>query len=1079
MRILLAGLWARRGINAAALLVIWVAVTAAVLGPVYGRMSSEHLVDTRLDTRAPYTTGMSFSVEALDELPDDPDAYVAPDPRTLVDEASATVAAQDPGRFWPEETGWLLDRGGTMKYGATTFQVPLYWRDGMCDLAVVDGRCPAAAGEVLVQQVMARTLEVGAGDTLDLRFVDQYFQEVTDADQTSTVESERARQETFEVVGTYRVEDPEAPAWFDLSRFTGLQNLVPPPAMGEAAPPASPALLVDPSSMDSQTFRGGVDRPLDPGAVDLDSLDRVEALALRFQDRLLELSTGGEVEQLDLSTLFDEVRAERALLQRVMVAALAPLVVLSLLLLFALVSAGAALRRPYVALAKLRGHSRGQVFGFAVGEPFVVVAIATPLALGAAVLLAHVVAGLWLTPGIPVAVDGVAWLALAAVVVSALVASAMAALDVIREPLSRALASALTRRETSRAGLVLRSAVVAVAVAAVAQLLTSGDQSSQLLALLAPLLIALAVAVGGAWLLRAASTRWLGRTTYARGTPAYLASRRLARRSDLANLMVPLLLAVSVITFAVSASAVSDDWRVSRAKADVGAARTFQTEVSVGRLLDVTREVDPEGRYLAAAAVDNGGDDMARRVLVDTTRLATVVAWDDAWADVSPSTLQRELRPPRDRITFSGAEVSVTARAVSLESSSGDTAVLWVQYVDEDGEQRNAVLGELRNGASPRTVTGAVRGCDGGCTLEQLFVSGPSQSVLDVDGSVTLGDVAVDGRPVDWRLGEQGAWRAARPFPVSLVDPPVTLAQAGDGLRLDLYLGQLPPGVDEEPTMVAGIARITPASTPDVTPVVATDGTQAAPARQAGSGVAIDYDGSVVRGVGLNGGDQPVRVVARVHALPGLGDEGSLADLETSLVEFEPPYGASVLPQLWVADGTPAAMLEQVEAAGVPLTPLGDLDETLTGLRTDAFSLGLRLFLVVGLATLLLAVFGVFASAVLQARWRAYEVASLRVVGVSQRTLLRASVLEYVVMLGLAVLLGVAAAYVALLLVLPSLSLGTAADHEPAPLYATHGLVLGGVGLALFVVATLIALLVSRRITRMGRPSTLRWAEQG
>ncbi len=130
MRILLAGLWARRGINAAALLVIWVAVTAAVLGPMYGRMSSEHLVDTRLDGRAPYTTGMSFSVEALDELPDDPDAYVPPEPQSLVDEASATVAAQDPGRFWPEETGWLLDRGGTMKYGATTFQVPLYWRDG-------------------------------------------------------------------------------------------------------------------------------------------------------------------------------------------------------------------------------------------------------------------------------------------------------------------------------------------------------------------------------------------------------------------------------------------------------------------------------------------------------------------------------------------------------------------------------------------------------------------------------------------------------------------------------------------------------------------------------------------------------------------------------------------------------------------------------------------------------------------------------------------------------------------------------------------------------------------------------------
>ena len=133
----------------------------------------------------------------------------------------------------------------------------------------------------------------------------------------------------------------------------------------------------------------------------------------------------------------------------------------------------------------------------------------------------------------------------------------------------------------------------------------------------------------------------------------------------------------------------------------------------------------------------------------------------------------------------------------------------------------------------------------------------------------------------------------------------------------------------------------------------------------------------------------------------------------------------------------------------------------------------------VGAATLLIAVFGVFASAVLQSRWRSYEVAALRVVGVSQRVLVRASVLEYVVLLGVAVLLGVLSAYLSLLLVLPSISLGTAGVHEPAPVYATPWGVVVGVAAALFVLATLIALLVSRRTARTGRPSTLRWAEQG
>ena len=53
----------------------------------------------------------------------------------------------------------------------------------------------------------------------------------------------------------------------------------------------------------------------------------------------------------------------------------------------------------------------------------------------------------------------------------------------------------------------------------------------------------------------------------------------------------------------------------------MGAARTFQSDATVSRMLAVTREVDPDGRYLAATAVDNGGDDMARRVFIDSIRL--------------------------------------------------------------------------------------------------------------------------------------------------------------------------------------------------------------------------------------------------------------------------------------------------------------------------------------------------------------------------------------------------------------------------------------------------------------------------
>jgi hypothetical protein len=831
--------------------------------------------------------------------------------------------------------------------------------------------------------------------------------------------------------------------------------------------------------MTTQNYVGGVDRLVDTSAIDLATMDATEHALGQFTGRAIDSRAINPGQDLQLTPIFDAVRGEREQLGRVMIAALAPLVVLALLLLFALVSAGATTRRPYIALAKLRGHSRGQVFRFAVGEPFLVVALAVPVALAVGFTAARLIAREWLVAGIPVAPDRATWTALVVVVLAAAGFSVVAALDVMREPLSRALASALSLRSSSRVALVLRVAVVAVALATVVQLLTSDDQSSQLLALLAPTFIALSVAVGGAALLRVLSHRWVSRTATRSGTPAYLAARRLARRPDLANLMIPLLLAVSVITFAGSASAVSDDWRVSRARAEVGADQTFRTEVSPGRLMQVTREVDPEGRYLAAALVQKEGDGPARRLYVDSTRLATVAAWDDSWSDASVSDLAARLAPPQHRLTFTGREVAVRVSDVSLTSSTDARPRLWLQYVNDDGEQRNADLGELRNHAGETTLAGMTPQCARSCTVEKLFLTGESSSVLDADGHLALGEVRVDGAPADWGLATPGAWRPARPFPVSLVDAPVVLDPADGRLGVEVYLGQLPPGDGPAPVMRAGIAAITPATTPDVVPAVVVQGTPTPGARQSGGGTALAYDEDVVVGVALNGQPVPTDVVARVRALPLVGGVGMMADLETSLVEFEPPAGAVLLPELWATDDTPAAMLAAVRDAGVELTPVATLDDRLTALRDDAFSLGLRLFLIVGLATLLLAVYGVFASAVLQSRWRSYEVASLRVVGVSQRSLVRASVLEYVAMLGVAVVLGLASAVLAVVLVLPSISLGPTDEFTPPPDYAVQWPLLALVGTVLFVVATAIALVVSRRTTRLGRPAILRWAEQG
>jgi hypothetical protein len=949
----------------------------------------------------------------------------------------------------------------------------------MCTLARVTGRCPRERDEALMQATTAKTLGLGDGDTFAVHYSDAYYVRTKGGRQ---IQRERLRVERYRLVGTYVIDDPGSTAWFDLSRFTGLDDLTVSPQRGTGSAPTAPALLVAPSSMTSQAFRVGIDRPIDTRAVDLATMDGVESVARHFKTAAIDASNGHQPDllpDLDLGSVVDQVRSERTLLSRVMVAAIVPLVLLTLLLLFALVSTAAQVRRPHVALAKLRGQTRVQVLRFALAEPFLVVALAVPLALALAVGAARVIATGWLHPGIPVTLDTVTVLSLVVVVLAALAASTAAALAVVREPLSAALAGSVRPRPSSRLSLVLRSAVVAVALAAVGNLLTSGHQSSQLLALLTPTFVALAAAVGGAALLRLVARAWTRRTSTGGGTSGFLAARRLGRRQDVANLMMPLLLAASVLTFASATSATSDSWRVARARAEVGAARAFVVSSSPGRLLRVSRQADPQGRYLAAAAVNTVGDGMSRSVFVDTSRLGRVLAWDPSWSDRSLSDLQRRLRPEAGRIAFSGRRLTVSVADVALTSRTHVPSALQLQYVDDAGEQVDVLVGALHNGPSQR-LSIPLEGCAHRCLLEQLYVTGSSVSASDAQGTLTLASVAIDGQPAHWRLDDPSAWRPARPFPVSLVDPPVVLgAGPHGGLRLRLYLGHLPPGSGPQNAQVSGFARITPASTPDAVPALVTTSTRTETAAQSGSGIGLSYPVSTVAGVSLDGEPVPMRVVDRVSTLPLVGTEGSLSDLETALVEFEPPAGELVTTELLVAPGTPASVLDAVRSRGIALTDERTLTGTLHDLRSDAFSLGLRLFVIVGAATLLIAVFGVFASAVLQSRWRSYEVASLRVVGVSSRSLVRASVLEYVVLLGVAVLLGVLSAYLSLLLVLPSISLGTSAAHDPAPVYSTSWATVAGIAAALFVLALLIAVLVSRRTTRLGRPSTLRWAEQG
>ena len=120
MRVLFAGLWARRGLNAAALLMTVIALTAAVLGPMYSRASGEHLLDSRVAEQPHYASGLSVTVPAMEKSAlGGLESYETPAPDTVLEEASGIVDGKDVAavdRFWGPERRWLRDTGYSLEF---------------------------------------------------------------------------------------------------------------------------------------------------------------------------------------------------------------------------------------------------------------------------------------------------------------------------------------------------------------------------------------------------------------------------------------------------------------------------------------------------------------------------------------------------------------------------------------------------------------------------------------------------------------------------------------------------------------------------------------------------------------------------------------------------------------------------------------------------------------------------------------------------------------------------------------------------------------------------------------------------
>jgi hypothetical protein len=332
-----------------------------------------------------------------------------------------------------------------------------------------------------------------------------------------------------------------------------------------------------------------------------------------------------------------------------------------------------------------------------------------------------------------------------------------------------------------------------------------------------------------------------------------------------------------------------------------------------------------------------------------------------------------------------------------------------------------------------------------------MFIGGAAATPLVMSGSLDLTGFVADGAPQP-SLVAADAWRADLSYNQATPNATAVSAAPDGSLRI---------AIDTDGAST--LQGITPSYVPPARPVL-----MGRTADEKSLGMAGDVD--VLDTGAVNG--LPVRVVATTDSMPFVGPHGLLIDYTMLISDQTIPDEATQAYVLARGD-TPDEMLTGLRDAG--LTGRVQLSDVKAVLDQDAYALSLNLYLVAALAAIALAGAGLAVTLAVQLPDRRRDAASMRVIGVRRRQIIRAVFVEIVAVLGAAGVAGVVAGAASQYLVVRTVTLGFADQLRTPRVVPT----LDAGGLAALVAAVVVALtavatLVATMAVRKARASTLR-----
>ena len=883
-----------------------------------------------------------------------------------------------------------VELAGHLSFEPAAFTTTLAWRDGACaHLDITSGRCPTDAGQVLVSAVLARQAGLHLGQQLDDGLKDTSNQTIP-----------------LTIAGIYTVPNPYTAYWSNRPYFTTLTGT------GTDNKGFTDGLLT-PQSTFANTSPGSqgtdvVDLPLNLSTLNYDTSGPVNTLISQLTAQV----QGDEVTTTIPTVLGQASTSQQALAAPVFLVTV-QLLVLCWLLLFLLVTDAAEARGNEVALAKLRGLSRRQTVLFGLSEQVVLLIMALPLGALVGWLATKLLASAILRAGTPVPLVGLGWAAAGVAVAG----GAIAAIGAARRTLSRSVLAqwSHTVSVTRNRGWVMDAVIGVLALAALVELFVSGvlgNATHNPIALLAPGLIALTIALLSSRALPLLSKAFFTRTAHRGGLGGFLAARQIARRPGAARTTVALTTAFGLVTFTIAAWSVVTGNIHDVAWTEVGSSQVLAVSAPPGTQLNsIVDKLDPSGSNAVTVdretSIDANTSEVRTLLAVDPQRFAKVAYWRNDFAKNSLASMTGKLDPAEPApVLLKGDQVSVN---VNADIANGGGAELYATVL---GYQASGVtpvdLGPV-NAATHGTFTADLPNCQQyACMLRQLYLepNPPSDTSFNpddtFDGTFTVNGINVhDGagwHPLDTGLGTSGRWQLV---PTSKFDKN----------RLSLSGGALTATFSEFESFGGGGGGnvvLQPIYLPSQLPAIVTS-----PVATGG--------GDNINTHGLDDNlSLYVRPIGQAAALPGAGGDGLIVDRDYAELAST-GLATDVTTEVWLAPTAPADFANRLRAAGVAILSTTTATDTASTYGRQGPALALALFLADAAAALILAAGGAVLGMHLAGRRRSYEMAALVATGARKRSLGGGLLIEQSVTLGFGAIIGIGAGLLATALAVPSI----------------------------------------------------------